>query len=155
LQSFPYPITVTIVDLLSVTVYSTAALSAINTDGHKRQPRLEWSYYAKIIIPLAVGRCLSSVSSHVILWAVPVSYAHTVKASMPFFVVILSRVILGEKQTTKIYLSLAPILIGIMIATITKLEFNMIGLLSVLFSIIVASLKNIYAKKVHSFWPDE
>ncbi|CAG2118875.1 unnamed protein product, partial [Medioppia subpectinata] len=147
LQSFPYPITVTIVQLLSITIYSVPALSLLKT-GPKRQPQIEWSYYVKIIIPLAFGKFFASVSSHISLWAVPVSYAHTVKASMPFFVVILSRVLLGEKQTTKIYLSLAPIVIGIMIATITELEFNMIGLFSALFSIFVFSLQNIFSKQV-------
>lgn len=146
LQSFPYPITVTIVQLLSISIYSVPALRFIS--GAKRQPILDWNYYIKIIIPLAFGKFFASVSSHISLWAVPVSYAHTVKASMPLFVVVLSRVILGEKQTTKIYLSLVPIIVGIFIATISELDFNIIGLISALFSIFVFSLQNIFSKKV-------
>ena len=75
LQSFPYPITVTIVQLLSITLYSLPALTF--TAGGKRDPTYDWNYYLKLIIPLAFGKFFASVSSHISLWAVPVSYAHT------------------------------------------------------------------------------
>jgi len=75
LQSFPYPITVTIVQLLSITVYSIPALKWLSWP--RRVPHIEWNYYFKIIIPLAFGKFFASVSSHISLWAVPVSYAHT------------------------------------------------------------------------------
>lgn len=76
LNEFPYPMTVTMVQLSSITIYSGPFF---NFWGVRKYVDISWPYYIKLIVPLALGKFLASVTSHISIWKVPVSYAHTGK----------------------------------------------------------------------------
>lgn len=74
LLEFPYPMTATMVQLTSITVLSGPIFRFWDI---RRNTKITWTYYAKLIVPLALGKFLGSVLSHVSIWKVPVSYTHT------------------------------------------------------------------------------
>lgn len=78
LSDFPFPMTVTMVQLTSITVYSGPFF---NLWGVRKYVDISWRYYFRFIVPLALGKFLASVTSHISIWKVPVSYAHTGKRS--------------------------------------------------------------------------
>lgn len=61
------------VQLVSIVIYSEPLLR-FYVRGHKT---VESGIFKKIIIPLAVGKFLASVTAHISIWRVPVSYSHT------------------------------------------------------------------------------
>lgn len=76
-NQFPFPTTVTMVQLLSITVYSGPFFRLLGIRPRAEIPR---RYYMRLIVPLAIGKFLASVCSHISIWKVPVSYAHTGEA---------------------------------------------------------------------------
>jgi len=143
LSRFPYPMTVTMVHLSSIAVFSSPLLKMLRI----RESESTWSHHKSLLLPLAFGKFVSSVFSHISLWKVPVSYAHTVKASMPIFTVLITRFMLGERHSSSLYISLLPIVFGVAVATVTELSFDVIGLGSALIATAGFSLMNIFSKR--------
>lgn len=76
LSDFPYPMTVSMVQLLSITLYLIPVLWVWKVPSAKPSD-IPLKYWFQMILPLAFGKFFSSVSSHISIWKVPVSYAHT------------------------------------------------------------------------------
>lgn len=71
-----------------------------------------------------------------------------VKATMPVFTVLISRIILRERQSYIVYISLIPIIFGVILATLTEIQFDALGLALSLFSTFIFAYLNVLVKKV-------
>lgn len=60
----------------------------------------------------------------------------------------LTRILLGEQQTTAVHASLALIVTGVIIASATEMQFEAIGLGAALISSMLISLQHIYSKRL-------
>lgn len=78
LTEFPFPMSVTMVQLISTVVYSAPAFALCNV---RRAPAFTKQYYLRVLIPLAVAKFFTTMFSQISIWKVPISYAHTGKNS--------------------------------------------------------------------------
>ncbi|PQM42786.1 triose phosphate/phosphate translocator non-green plastid chloroplastic [Prunus yedoensis var. nudiflora] len=99
LKVFPYPVTVTGIQFAVGTVL-VLLMWGLNL---YKKPKVSGAQLAAIL-PLAVVHTLGNLFTNMSLGKVAVSFTHTIKASEPFFSVILSAMFLGEANMDNITL---------------------------------------------------
>lgn len=139
---FPYPYFVSAVHLFVGVVY--CALSWVV--GLPKRAPID-SNLLKLLIPVAVCHAIGHITSNVSFAAVAVSFTHTIKALEPFFNAAASQFVLGQQIPITLWLSLAPVVLGVSMASLTELSFNWTGFISAMISNISFTYRSIYSKK--------
>ncbi|KAG9140362.1 hypothetical protein Leryth_019599 [Lithospermum erythrorhizon] len=139
---FPYPYFVSVIHLFVGVVYCLASW----TVGLPKRAPMDGKQL-KLLIPVAVCHALGHVTSNVSFAAVAVSFTHTIKALEPFFNAAASQFILGQQIPLSLWLSLAPVVLGVSMASLTELSFNWLGFISAMISNISFTYRSIYSKK--------
>ncbi|XP_039015542.1 triose phosphate/phosphate translocator, chloroplastic isoform X1 [Hibiscus syriacus] len=139
---FPYPYFVSVIHLFVGVVYCLISWAV----GLPKRAPID-SNLLKLLIPVAVCHALGHVTSNVSFAAVAVSFTHTIKALEPFFNAAASQFILGQSIPLTLWLSLAPVIIGVSMASLTELSFNWTGFISAMISNISFTYRSLYSKK--------
>uniref|UniRef100_A0A914GVV8 Sugar phosphate transporter domain-containing protein n=1 Tax=Globodera rostochiensis TaxID=31243 RepID=A0A914GVV8_GLORO len=144
LQRYPFPLTIALSSCLNNVLYSLPLIRFLSIPS----VAVPTDYLLRTVVPISIGRAVAVTSAYFALWKISVSYSQTVKSTMPLFTVLISRLLLGERQPIRIYLSLMPIVTGVFIATATEIQFDAVGLCSSLLSTGIFAFLNVLAKKV-------
>lgn len=139
---FPYPYFVSVIHLGVGVLYCLVSWSV----GLPKRAPIDKDLL-KMLIPVALCHALGHVTSNVSFAAVAVSFTHTIKALEPFFNAAASQFILGQQIPLTLWLSLAPVVLGVSMASLTELSFNWLGFISAMISNISFTYRSIYSKK--------
>eukprot|EP00929_Paragymnodinium_shiwhaense_P001418 TRINITY_DN101654_c0_g1_i1.p1 TRINITY_DN101654_c0_g1~~TRINITY_DN101654_c0_g1_i1.p1 ORF type:complete len:466 (+),score=49.01 TRINITY_DN101654_c0_g1_i1:58-1455(+) len=103
---------------------------------------------AKTLLILGTLRCLVVLLGLVSLRHTSASFTETVKASAPFFTVLASYILLRQKTSTAVLLTLIPIVSGLMLASATDLSVTAIGFTAAAMVNVTESVQNVFCKKL-------
>ncbi|XP_072999346.1 triose phosphate/phosphate translocator, non-green plastid, chloroplastic-like [Typha latifolia] len=143
LKVYPFPITLTIVQL----VVGTVLILFMWAGDLYKKPKVSSSQLVAIL-PLALVHTLGNLFTIVSLGLVSVSFTHTIKATEPFFSVVLSALFLGELPTVWVLTSLVPIVGGVALASLTEASFNWAGFWSAMASNLANQSRNVLSKRI-------
>ncbi|KAG8366888.1 hypothetical protein BUALT_Bualt16G0014800 [Buddleja alternifolia] len=142
LKVYPFPATVTAFQFGCGTVL-VLLMWALNLHP---KPKISRSQFTAIF-PLALGHTMGNLLTNVSIGKVAVSFTHTIKAMEPFFTVVLSALLVGERPSPWVVSSLVPIVGGVALASFTEVSFNWIGFGSAMASNLTNQTRNVFSKK--------
>jgi drug/metabolite transporter (DMT)-like permease len=122
---FNYPFALTVVHMLVCWVGSYILLN-LNLPGLSL-PSYDMSFIFQRFAPLSLLFCVNIVLGNISLQYIPISFNQTIKAAVPAFTVIVQIIAQGKRHPRDRYLSLFPIVGGVMLATYYEVNFHAIG----------------------------
>ncbi|XP_022895123.1 phosphoenolpyruvate/phosphate translocator 2, chloroplastic-like isoform X2 [Olea europaea var. sylvestris] len=118
-----------------------------NSNGVFKTLQLGSMFAFAAIFMLALGHTIGNLLTNISIGKVAVSFTHTIKAMEPFFTVLLSALLLGERPSLWVVSSLLPIVGGVALASFTEASFNWIGFGCAMASNLTNQSRNVFSKK--------
>lgn len=139
IYGFKYPAFLTLCHMLACSVMSYGL--AISNTVMLQPVKSRQQFYK--ISTLALIFCIAVVLGNVSLRFIPVSFNQAIGATTPAFTALLAAVMMGHRESRSVYLSLIPVIVGIIIASGAEPMFNMIGFLAALTATAGRALKSV------------
>ncbi|ETI51690.1 hypothetical protein, variant 1 [Phytophthora nicotianae CJ01A1] len=102
----------------------------------------------KDMVLLAGVRILTVLLGLTALKYIAVSFTQTIKSSAPFFTVVLTYLLLGQRTGWRVNFSLIPIVSGLIFCSLSDSSFHVIGFIAALMSNCVDCIQNVLTKRL-------
>ncbi|KAJ7809066.1 triose-phosphate transporter family-domain-containing protein [Mycena olivaceomarginata] len=146
LTQFRYPVTLTFVQFGFVAGYCLLFMSPVVRFSRLRRPTRQ---IIQSTLPMGMFQVGGHIFSSLAISRIPVSTVHTIKALSPLFTVAAYALLFGVSYSSKTYVSLLPLTVGVMLACSFDMSAsNFIGLLCAFGSALVFVTSNIFFKKI-------
>ncbi|KZV93136.1 TPT-domain-containing protein [Exidia glandulosa HHB12029] len=143
---FKYPVTLTFVQFGFVAGYCLLFATPVLRFTTIRPPT---DAIIRSTLPMALFQVFGHIFSSMAISRIPVSTVHTIKALSPLFTVGAYALLFGVSYSSKTYLSLLPLTLGVMLACSFDVSAsNMLGLLCAFGSALIFVSSNIFFKKI-------
>lgn len=76
------------------------------------------------------------------------SFTETIKASAPFFTVVIAYLMLGERTSLQVVASLVPVAGGLIMVSFTELSFEWIGFSAAVATNVIECVQNVFSKRL-------
>ena len=116
---------------------------AVRASGVVPKQAIKGRKHAIKIAVLAVVFVASVVGGNISLRFIPVSFNQAIGATTPFFTALLSLFIMRHKESTQTYMTLVPIVLGIMIASKAEPLFHPVGFVACFSATFARALKSV------------
>ncbi|KAL7467466.1 hypothetical protein ACHAXS_007715 [Conticribra weissflogii] len=111
------------------------------------QQPLSYSFIRDMSI-VGILRGLTVVLGLIALEHVPVSFVETIKATAPAFTVIFARLILQERTSTPVALTLVPVVAGLVLCSASELRFDTVGFIAAVLNNCADCVQNVMSKRM-------
>lgn len=146
LNQFRYPITLTFVQFGFIALLCLVSMSRPFRFSRLRMPT---KVIVKNTFPMGMFQVGGHMFSSMAISRIPVSTVHTIKALSPLFTVAAYAFLFGVSYSSKTYISLLPLTIGVMLACSFDVSASdIVGLLCAFASALVFVSSNIFFKKI-------